>query len=80
MTLVLEDPKFPPPPPPPILDMGCPVNPPPVMSTPSTARSISVESPELARELDRLESTERNARDRKRQEEVARLRELARYD
>ena len=37
-------------------------------------------SPELAAELNRLETAERQAQDRRRQEELARQRELARFD
>ena len=41
---------------------------------------IAIDSAELAEDLTRIERAERAELDRKRQEELARLRELARFD
>ena len=52
----------------------------PVRQTPDSPASVPPSSQALADELGRLEATERAARDRARQQELERLRELARYD
>lgn len=48
--------------------------------TPPSLVDTSVVSSELAAELHRLETVERTERDRRAQEELAKQRELARYD
>lgn len=51
----------------------------PLAHTPSRGPAFP-DSLELGEELDRIETAERQERDRQRELELARLRELARYD
>lgn len=53
---------------------------PPRESQPLAGPVAGQRSPELAQELNRLETAEQADRDRRAQEELARLRELARFD
>lgn len=52
----------------------------PASTTPERVNSGESRSAELAAELERLETTERTERDRRAQEELAKQRDMARFD